>query len=225
MSLATILLGSSLALGAAKAPAVYHPETHTCSSYVERTAPQIIAEYQLGERNFDCTTIPKIKGRKVSVDSPERDFSKADLSHAFFRGSDLNHSAWVQTQLRGSNFDGADLSYSVLRPRGNPAEEAEPMGFSYARLRCAVLAGPFIGANFIEADLNCPGENYTSIYMGDFSHVDFTGARFDSDTYFPDSEKLQCVEMSDRDIKRLRSTGYEPQQRKAIIGRMDCPEE
>ncbi|MAG60462.1 hypothetical protein CL619_01625 [archaeon] len=225
MSLATILLGTSLAFGAAGAPGVYNPDSQTCSGYVERTAPQIIAEYKLGERDFDCTEIPKVRGKRVSPFNTERNFARADLSGASFRGSEMPQTNWEGAQLEGADFEGADLSNSFLIVNAGPDEEGVPANFSHSTLRCSTVEGTFVRADFSYANLNCPGDAYTRIIDGNFSYVDFTGARFDDDTYFPDAADLLCVEMPERDIKKLREGGYKPQRRSVRIGQIMCPEE
>lgn len=220
MSLAALLLTVQLASGAAGAPPVYDPETHTCDGYVERTAPEIIARHKLGERNFDCTKLPKV----VGDNHPFRDFSRADLSNATFRGSKLPRTLWVQTYLVGTDFEGANLSYSTMRPSDDTIDSFNPMDLSHTRMRCSMLTGPFVGADFSDADLRCAGDNFTSLWEADLSYTDLTGARFDPDTYFPYSEYLQCVVMPKRELRRLNSARDNNQQRRVIIGQMDCPE-
>ena len=137
MSLATILLGTSLAFGAAGAPGVYNPDSQTCSGYVERTAPQIIAEYKLGERDFDCTEIPKVRGKRVSPFNTERNFARADLSGASFRGSEMPQTNWEGAQLEGADFEGADfedyadtdkIADAIYKMYNMPQDEREKLG-------------------------------------------------------------------------------------------------
>ena len=224
MSLITILLGATLALASPSNQTSYNPETNRCNALVERSASQIMVDYRQGERNFDCSTIPKPKGKKVSVHSVERDFARADLSGASFRGSDLAHTNWNQAKIQGADFSYANLSNSYLRVNDG-SYDSQPTIFVSTKLRCATLAGTFTHADFSDADLTCPGDPYTNIVDANFSYADFTGTRFDHDSYFPSSGDLLCVEMSDSDIRKLRSSGYRPQARSVRIGQMLCLEE
>ena len=223
MSLTTLLFAINIANASPNGTADFDHLKNDCTSYVQRTAPQIIAEYQSGQLNFDCTEIVKINDQKLSPYSQERNFSSSDLSGASFRGSKLENTNWDMAQLLATDFSYADLSNSILRVNAGPNHLAENSKFIGITGRCATFSGNFSYANFTDANLTCNQTGfYTNIVEANFSYANFTRTDFSSNTFFPDPSNLLCVVMPYSDLAALKQEGYEAQAPKVRAGQNLC---
>ncbi len=223
MKFTTALFGIALAPKADQSTIPTFDESkNRCTSYIERTAQQIIAEYQLGRRDFDCTKMLNAR-RLRRPRNPERNFAGADLSNASFRGSKLKYTSWDEAEVQGTDFSYANLSESQLGMNAWLNSDGGRTNFTGAKLRCATLDGKFDYADFTRANFRCNGEiSHTSINHGEFSYAILVGSRFSDNTWFPDPENLVCVEMTEKDVLRLERNKYQSQAPKVRDGQNLC---